>query len=90
MYRVHLIISGDVQGVGYRMWTKNQTHELDLTGWVKNREDAAVEIVAEGGRGELEEFTKRCQHGPDVAMVEQVDVKWEEASGEFMTFEVEY
>ena len=90
MKRVHLIISGDVQGVGYRAWAVGQAKELSLTGWVKNREDGAVEVVVEGERSDLEEFIKRSQHGPEVAWVEKVDVQWSNGTGEYLRFEVVY
>jgi len=90
MNRVHLIISGDVQGVGFRAWAVRQAKELGLTGWVKNREDGAVEAVAEGSRATLEDFVKACQHGPDPAWVERVDAEWQDATGEFVGFEVVY
>jgi acylphosphatase len=88
--RVHLIISGDVQGVGFRAWVLWLAQELHLTGWVKNREDDAVELIAEGMKENLEEFVKQCQHGPEVSWVEHVDVKWSPAIGEFVGFEVIY
>lgn len=90
MRQVHLIISGDVQGVGYRAWVVRQATELGVSGWVKNRDDGAVELVAQGPRPLLEEFIKRCRRGPDVAWVEAVDVRWGQASGEFAGFEVVY
>ncbi|OGG24004.1 hypothetical protein A3A79_02295 [Candidatus Gottesmanbacteria bacterium RIFCSPLOWO2_01_FULL_43_11b] len=90
MKRAHLIISGDVQGVGFRAWIVRQAKEFSLTGWVKNREDGAVELVAEGVRQSLEELIKRCQHGPEVSWVEKVDVAWKEASNEFVSFDVVY
>jgi acylphosphatase len=88
--QVHLIISGDVQGVGFRAWTKHQARKLELVGWVKNREDKTVEVVAEGEKEVLEELIKRCQHGPEVAWVSRVDVAWQQGSGEFVGFEVLY
>ena len=90
MHRVHLIISGDVVGVGFRAWTLRLARSKSLTGWVKNREDGAVEIVAEGPRAALEDFVKACQHGPEVAWVQHVDVSWQEARCEFVGFEVLY
>lgn len=90
MRSVRLIISGDVQGVGFRAWVIRQAKELSLTGWVKNREDEAVEVVAEGLKQDLEELVKRCQHGPEVAWVEKVDIKWSDASNKFISFEVIY
>lgn len=90
MYCIRLIISGDVQGVGFRAWAKRQATELELTGWVKNREDEAVEVVAEGPKNVLEELVKRCRRGPDVAWVENIDVQWSDATHEFITFSVLY
>ena len=101
MKRVRLIISGDVQGVSLRAWARAQAQDLGLTGWVKNREDGAVEVVAEGTK--LKEFVLRCQRGPEVACspllrsgagrrawVEKVDVEWGIAKGEFVNFQVVY
>ena len=90
MQRVHLIISGDVQGGGYRAWVLRQAQDLRLVGWVKNREDKTVELVAEGPRQDLEELVQQCQHGPEVAWVKRVDVEWQEATGEFINFNVVY
>ncbi|OGG12027.1 hypothetical protein A2Z00_03270 [Candidatus Gottesmanbacteria bacterium RBG_13_45_10] len=90
MRRAHLVISGDVQGVGFRSWALGQARDLHLRGWVKNREDGAVEIVAEGDQATVEEFAKRCRHGPDVAWVEHIDTTWAEGTGEFVGFEVVY
>lgn len=90
MKRVHLTISGDVQGVGYRAWARKQAREMGLVGWVKNREDGAVEVVAEGEKHKLEILMKECHDGPEVAFVEKVQVEWEKATGEFVGFEVVY
>lgn len=88
MKRVHLIIRGDVQGVSFRAWTIQQARELGVTGWVRNKDDGTVEIVAEGNRASLEELAARCQRGPETAQVMKVEVNWSEASGEFFRFEV--
>ncbi len=88
--RIHLIISGDVQGVGFRTWILRHAQDLALTGWVKNREDGAVEVVAEGPKSDLEKLIMDCHDGPDIAMVERVDVTWEEPTDEFVEFEVVY
>ena len=90
MQRVHLIVSGDVQGVGYRSWAVQEAKKRQLTGWVKNREDRAVELIAEGPGGDLGDFVKACQHGPEVAWVEHADVTWETATNKFVGFEVLY
>lgn len=88
MQRVHLIISGTVQGVGFRSWAKWQAKKLNLSGWVKNRDDESVELVAEGAEGKLNELVKRCQKGPDASYVKNVDVSWLDATGAYDTFEV--
>ncbi len=88
MKRVHLIICGDAQGVGFRMWALRYAQSNHLVGWVKNRDDGTVELVAEGLRSQLEELIKQCQHGPDVAWVTRVDSVWSDGTGEFATFHV--
>ena len=97
MKRVHLIIRGDIQGVSFRAWTLRQGFDgelsrtaqgLQLTGWVKNRTDGSVELVAEGPQDKLGELVKRCQRGPEMAWVEKVEVNWSEATGEFFQFTV--
>lgn len=90
MKRIHLIISGDVQGVGLRTWIRGVSREMGLVGWVKNREDGSVEVVAEGEKKELEKLIMDCHDGPDIAMVESVNVTWEEPTDEFVEFEVVY
>lgn len=87
MQRAHLIISGDVQGVGFRAWVREQACDLGVAGWVRNRPDATVEVIAEGRREQLEELIKRCKQAP-VAWVEEVKVTWDQATGEYEGFNV--
>ncbi len=90
MKRVRLIIFGDVVGVGFRAWALRVTKGLSLVGWVTNKQDDTVEIVAEGTREHLEDFLAQCRRGPELAVVKDVDVKWEDATNEFVSFEVVY
>lgn len=90
MKRAHCIISGDVVGVGYRSWAKHMATSLSLSGWVKNREDKSVELVAEGKKDAIGTLIAACRKGPDVAWVKRVDVAWQNARGEFAGFEVLY
>jgi acylphosphatase len=90
MKRVHLIISGDVIGVGFRAWVLHYAQSKKLVGWVRNREDDVVEVVAEGERVDLEEFLKRCHYGPELAVVKKIGITWEKPSSKFMDFEVIY
>lgn len=90
MKRVHLIISGDVQGIGFRAWAKEAARKLDLIGWVRNRDDGAVELVAEGSEANLNEFIALCHKGPEVAWVTDVKTEWGKATGEFINFEIRF
>lgn len=88
MKRAHFIITGDVIGVGFRSWVKQKARDLGLVGWVTNRPDGSVEVIAEGSKDKLDELVRDCQDGPEVSMVEKVDVTWERGTGEFLSFEV--
>jgi acylphosphatase len=84
--RVHLRIYGQVQGVFFRASTEAEARRLGLTGWVRNRPDGSVEVVAEGPKAKLEELLAWCRHGPPRAQVDRVEVEWGEAGGEFSGF----
>lgn len=88
--RLHVYISGHVQGVFFRDWTRRNAQELGLKGWVKNLPDRRIEAVFEGPKAKLEEMLRRCLDGPGAAKVEHVDVIWEKATDEFKTFEIIY
>lgn len=89
MERIQLIITGRVQGVLFRSSAASEAQKLGLTGWVRNRSDGAVEIVAEGRKESLEELVSWAKAGPDFARVEDVKVAWERATSEFSGFEIE-
>ena len=88
MKRAHIFISGFVQGVGFRHFTQRKAEELGLTGWVRNIEDDKVEAVFEGEQQKIQEMIKFCHKGPWMAKVDDVEILWEEASGELEEFEV--
>ena len=90
MQRLHLIISGRVQGVFFRAQTKDVARTLGLTGWVSNLPDGGVETLAEGEKETLEKFLEWCKHGPPSASVSNISIKWGEADGEFKSFEIRY
>lgn len=87
---VHIIVTGKVQGVFYRATAEETACSLGLTGWVKNRDDGRVEIMAEGGRASLEKLIAWCHEGPPLAHVKDVLVDWQPATGQFSTFETTY
>ncbi len=90
MKRIHLIVSGRVQGVAFRANTQSEALKLGLTGWVKNLADGSVEIVAEGESKPLDAFASWCKCGPSAARVEQMRKEEADASGEFGNFSIRY
>ena len=90
MVRAHVIISGRVQGVFFRAYTRDWAKELGVKGWVRNTPDGKVEAVFEGEEGRVKEIIERCRRGPPLAIVEDVKVTWEKYKGEFRDFEIKY
>lgn len=88
MKRIHLIVSGRVQGVFFRAETKQAASSLGLTGWIKNNLDGRVEICAEGDEEHLNNLVDWVHHGPSLADVTNVSVNWEAATGEFKSFDI--
>jgi acylphosphatase len=88
--RTHLIIEGRVQGVFFRDSTRREAIKLGLKGWVKNRFDGAVEVVAEGPKENVEKLLEWCQQGPPAARVTRVHEIKEEYTEEFDSFRIAF
>jgi len=86
--RLHAIVEGYVQGVGFRAFVIEQARRIGVSGWVRNRWDTSVEVCAEGERNVLEGFLGVLKRGPSAANVREVQVEWQAASGEFKDFRV--
>jgi acylphosphatase len=71
--RLRLTIRGRVQGVNFRYFARAEAARLGLRGWVRNRPDGDVEVVAEGDPAALAAFAAWCRRGPPAARVESVD-----------------
>ena len=84
--RLHLIIHGRVQGIGYRYSAVRQARALGLTGFVRNCGDGTVEVVAEGEEKHLAQLLAWCKNGPMLARVTTADEHWEECRREFQDF----
>ena len=78
---VRLRITGEVQGVGYRIWATRTAAGLGLRGWVRNRVDGSVELLATGPSQAVADFVKTCRHGPRAARVATVMVSDAEDDG---------
>jgi acylphosphatase len=84
--RLHLTISGRVQGVGFRYFVVETAENLGLKGWVRNTWDGKVELVAEGSRVDLELLRDRAAQGPPSSFVTDIQESWEAATGQFTRF----
>ena len=88
--RVHIVISGIVQGVFFRVETQRAAQKYGVSGWVRNRRDGTVEAVIEGERHNVEEMLDWCRKGPSRAVVDNVAVEWETYTGEMADFRVKH
>jgi len=86
--RVHLRITGQVQGVFFRRSAKIEAEKLGIVGWVRNESDGSVEIMAQGEKKNVDKFIKWCKKGPPFARVEKIDVHWEKGLHEFGDFSI--
>jgi len=85
---VTAMVYGHVQGVFYRVFASRVAKSLGVRGYVQNLPRGGVEVQAEGDKDKLEELVRQLELGPPEALVEQVDVKWSEFTGQFVRFEV--
>ncbi len=89
--RVHVVISGRVQGVFFRMETKDAAQDIGgLTGWVRNKRNGTVEAVFEGEADRIDKILKWCEKGSRMSKVTNVSVDREEYSGDYLDFRVTY
>lgn len=88
--RAHILISGRVQGVCFRMETERTAVRLDVSGWVRNRPDGTVEAVIEGDSDDIEKMLSWCRQGPPQSRVDHVDVRWEVFSGKYTGFDITF
>ena len=88
--RAHVIISGRVQGVFFRVETQRAAEQFSVLGWVRNRPDGTVEAVFEGQQPDVDAVLQWCQEGPNLAVVENVELEWQDYSGEYKRFDITY
>jgi acylphosphatase len=88
--RLHVWVSGCVQGVFFRSAVQEQAYTVGVTGWVRNLTDGRVEAVLEGERDAVEQVVAFCRRGPPYARVAGVGVREEEYHGDLPGFAVRY
>ncbi len=86
--QLQLIIRGRVQGVYFRASTQREARRLGLSGWVKNRPDGSLEILAEGEEAAIRELYGWSQRGPSAARVDKVDTRWRSFTGDHPDFRI--
>ena len=85
---VKIVVSGQVQGVGYRYFIARTASELDIKGYCMNLYNGDVEIFAEGSKEFLEELVKRAKNGPSHANVEKAETDWLVFKNKYNNFEI--
>lgn len=88
--RVHIFVSGRVQGVSFRYYTAQKAEELGLKGWVRNTEDGELEAVFEGKQDKIKEIISWMRKGPPSAKIDNINIKEEQNRGEFSNFEIRF
>jgi acylphosphatase len=86
----HLIVTGRVQGVFFRLETRRAAERLGVKGWVRNLPDGAVEALLEGDRQAVEALIDWCRQGPPGARVDAVQVEPRAFESRFKTFEIRH
>ncbi len=85
---VHILVHGRVTGVYFRAAAQREAKRLGITGWVRNRSDGSVEMLAEGEEDAVKELIGWAHHGPSAARVEDVDVRYRSYTGEYSDFRI--
>lgn len=88
--KARIIVTGVVQGVGYRYYAITRARRYGLTGYAKNLPNGTVEVVAEGEAGLIRDYIGDLQVGPPSARVAGVEVTWHDCTGGYSSFGLEY
>ena len=88
--RIHIFVTGRVQGVFFRQSTRVMSIKNNVNGWVRNLGDGRVEIVAEGQESNIDALADWCKTGPANSRVDEFELSEENSTDEFANFEVRY
>jgi acylphosphatase len=86
----HLLISGMVQGVGFRWFVTRKANEYNMKGYVRNLYTDEVEVEVEGNKGLIQEFIKDLRIGPRSAQVTDIKIKWKDYQGKYENFDIRF
>ncbi|WP_421774155.1 acylphosphatase [Gracilimonas sp.] len=86
----HIFISGRVQGVGFRHFTKTSARSLGVNGWVRNLPDGRVEAVLQGDEQLVDQLIEKCKKGPRSAYVQNIEVEEEKGEESYTSFDVKF
>ncbi len=89
-YRAHVVVSGLVQGVGYRYFVYRKAKDYNLKGYVKNLYSDDVEVMLEGDKGVILDLIQELKTGPISAHITGIKVEWEEGQSEFEDFQIKF
>jgi len=90
MIQLHIIVSGKVQGVGYRYFSQMKAVQYGVTGWAKNLADNSVEIVAVGSRDQLDPFVEELRIGNPFSKISDMEITESEVTEQFNSFTIKY
>lgn len=88
--RVHIFVSGKVQGVFFRENTRKKAAEFRLSGFVRNLQNGKVEAVFEGEKEKIKKIIQWIKKGSETAQIENIEIDWQNYKGEFEDFEIRY
>ncbi len=83
------VVFGRVQGVGFRWFVENEASKLGISGWVRNREDGCVEVLAAGTKAQLDSLYDVLLRGPRAARVDRVEVEEAVPTSDLKSFRIE-
>ena len=88
MIAVHISVYGEVQGTGFRTWSKEQAEKLNLSGWTRKASDGSIEIFSQGEEEKINDFVSLCWDGPNMSFIDEVLVKDIHPDDSFSGFEI--
>jgi acylphosphatase len=88
--QLHILVSGRVQGVGFRDFARRSAEKFGVRGYAKNLANGDVEVVAEGDKAALDEFAMLLEHGPPAGRIDHVWIDELKCGGEYTGFDIHF